>query len=277
MDAPVSYPGARAGVRWSPTNFDEKFEGKVTLRRALARSINVVAVKLLAQVGIPTALEYAKKLGITSPLSPYLPLALGASDATLIEMSTAYAVFDNYGIYTAPAGIIKITDREGRVVEDAGPVARQAISQETAEEMTDMLTGVVRFGTGYQASSLGRPAAGKTGTTSKFNDAWFIGYVPSMVTGVWVGYDDHKEIGSRETGARAALPIWLDFMKGYVRELKVPYENFPTPPGYRNHAEPKANIAGMPDNVQPEAPAAEEPDTSSGPNYAPEHGEEPKE
>ena len=276
MDSPVSYPGARAGVRWSPTNFDEKFEGKVTLRRALARSINVVAVKLLAQVGIPTALEYAKKLGITTPLSPYLPLALGASDATLIEMATAYAVFDNYGIYTAPAGIIKITDREGRVVEDAGPVARQAISQDTAEEMTDMLTGVVRFGTGYQASSLGRPAAGKTGTTSKFNDAWFIGYVPSMVTGVWVGYDDHKEIGNRETGARAALPIWLDFMKGYVRELKVPYENFPTPPGYRNHAEPKSNIAGMPDNVQPEAPAAEEPDTSSGPNYAPEHGQ-PKE
>jgi penicillin-binding protein 1A len=274
LDAPVSYPGARAGLRWSPTNFDDKFEGNVTLRRALARSINVVAVKLLAQVGIPTALEYAKKLGITTPLSPYLPLALGASDVTLIEMASAYSVFDNYGIYTAPSGIIKITDRDGRVVDDAPPAARQALSPDTAEEMTDMLTGVVRFGTGYEASSLGRPAAGKTGTTSKYNDAWFIGYVPSMVTGVWVGYDDHTEIGNRETGARAALPIWLDFMKNYVQGLKVPYENFPTPPGYRYRAEPKSNIAGMPDNVQPEAPPDEAvPDTSSGPNYAPEHGQ----
>lgn len=274
LDAPVSYPGARAGVLWSPTNYDRKFEGEVTLRRALALSINVVAVKLLAKVGIPTAIDYARKLGVTTPLSPYLPLALGASDVTLIEMAAAYAVFDNYGIYTAPACIIKITDRDGQVLDDPAPIARQAISQNTAEEMTDMLTGVVRFGTGYQASSLGRPAAGKTGTTSKFDDAWFIGYVPSMVTGVWVGYDDHKEIGNRETGARAALPIWLDFMKNYVRELKVPYENFPVPTGYRSHAKPKANIAGMPDNVHPEAPPDEAPpDTSSGPNYAPEHGQ----
>jgi 1A family penicillin-binding protein len=284
MDSPVSYPGARKGLLWSPTNFDEKFEGEVTLRRALARSINVVAVKLLAQVGIPTAIEYAKKLGITTPLAPYLPLALGASDATLMEMATAYAVFDNYGIYTAPSPIIKITDREGQVVDAPVPAARQALSQDTAEEMTDMLTGVVRFGTGYQASSLGRPAAGKTGTTSNFNDAWFIGYVPSMVTGVWVGYDDHKEIGNRETGARAALPIWLDFMKTYVRELKVPYENFPAPPGYRNSAEPRSNVAGMPDNVMPDKTAGDETgegdidgeaavSPAAGPNYAPVHGQ----
>ncbi|MGA2192358.1 MAG: PBP1A family penicillin-binding protein [Nitrospirota bacterium] len=238
MDVPVSYPGSRPGELWKPTNFDQKFEGAVTLRRALARSINVVAVRLLEDVGVGTAIDYARRLGITSNLLPYLPLALGASDATLIEMTSAYAVFDNAGIYTAPSGILKITDREGRLLEDSAPATRQALSPDTAASMTDLLTGVCRFGTGWQASSLGRPVAGKTGTTSRYNDAWFIGYLPSIVTGVWVGYDDHKPIGNKETGARAALPVWLDFMKEYVKENKVPYEEFPAPPrpGFRNYS-----------------------------------------
>ncbi|MHB8173853.1 MAG: penicillin-binding protein 1A, partial [Nitrospirota bacterium] len=272
LDAPVSYPGARPGVMWNPINYDHKFRGMVPLRRALALSINVVAVKLLAQVGIPDAIEYARKLGISTPIQPYLPLVLGASDVTLIEMAGAYAVFDNYGIYTTPSGIIKITNRDGRVVDDTPPATRQAVSASTAAEMTDMLTGVVRFGTGHQAAALGRPVAGKTGTTSNFNDAWFIGYVPSMVTGVWVGYDDHKTIGNRETGARAALPIWLDFMQNYIKGLKVPYENFPAPAGGK-YAEPKAATLDLPSNVQPEAVTMQDETTAPtpGPNYAPEH------
>ncbi len=272
LDAPVSYPGARPGVMWSPTNYDRRFEGVVPLRRALALSINVVAVKLLAQIGIPTAIEYARKLGISTPLAPYLPLALGASDVTVMEMASAYSVFDNYGIYTAPTGITKITNRDGRVVDDMPPAARQAISAATAAEMTDMLTGVVKFGTGYEASALGRPAAGKTGTTSNFNDAWFIGYVPSMLTAVWVGYDNHKTIGNRESGARAALPIWLDFMQNYIKEFKVPYENFPAP-SVRRNTWTNATTPGLPSNVQPEAVSMQNSTTSPAPepNYAPEH------
>ncbi len=272
LDAPVSYPGGRPGVMWSPTNYEHNYEGMVSLRRALALSINVVAVKLLAQVGIPTAIEYARKLGISTPLAPYLPLALGASDVTVIEMASAYSVFDNYGIYTAPSGIIKITNRDGRVVDDSPPATRQAITAATAAEMTDMLTGVVKFGTGYRASALGRPAAGKTGTTSNFNDAWFIGYIPSIVTAVWVGYDNHKTIGNHESGARAALPIWLDFMQNYVKELKVPYENFPAPPTRKNTLL-NATAVGLPSNVQPETASMQNETTApaQGPNYAPEH------
>lgn len=230
VDEPVSYPGAKPGVPWRPVNFENKFEGTVTLRRALAESINVVAVKLLQQVGIQDTIATARKMGLTTVLQPYLPLALGASDVTLLEMTSAYSVFDNGGVYTSPQVIEKVTDREGGVIEDNVPTTRQAISANTAAIMTDMLTGVVKFGTASEAGhELNRPAAGKTGTTSEYDDAWFIGYLPSTVTGVWVGYDDHKPIGNRETGARAALPIWLDFIQSYVKEYQVPPEDFPKP------------------------------------------------
>lgn len=234
VDAPVSYPGAKPGALWSPNDFDNKFEGTVTLRRALAESINVVAVKLLQRVGIYDTIATAHRMGLTTPLQPYLPLALGASDVTLLEMTSAYAVFDNGGVYTSPQVIEKVTDREGGVIEDNAPSTRQAISANTAAIMTGMLAGVVKSGTASEAGrELNRPAAGKTGTTSNYNDAWFIGYLPSVVTGVWVGYDDHKPIGNRETGARAALPIWLDFIQSYIKEYQVPPEDFPKP-AFRN-------------------------------------------
>jgi penicillin-binding protein 1A len=271
LDVPVSYPGARPGARWRPTNFDNKFEGPVTLRHALARSINVVAVRLLDDIGVQTAIDYARRLGITAPMPPYLPLALGASDVTLMEMTTAFAVFDNLGLYTPPTGIEKVTDREGRVIEENTAQSRQAMSADTAAAMTDMLTGVIKFGTGWEAKSLGRPAAGKTGTTSAYNDAWFIGYLPSIVAGVWVGYDDHKTIGNRETGARAALPIWLEFMKNYVKASSLPAEEFPTPsqPEFRNISGLglKVNTAGAEETGvgQEEAPAEGE-DTEGSPD-----------
>ena len=234
VDAPVSYPGAKPGALWSPNDFDNKFEGTVTLRRALADSINVVAVKLLQRVGIQDTISTARKMGLTTPLQPYLPLALGASDVTLLEMTSAYSVFDNGGVYTSPQVIEKVTDREGGVIEDNAPSTHQAISANTAAIMTDMLAGVVKSGTAYEAGrELNRPAAGKTGTTSEYDDAWFIGYLPSVVTGVWVGYDDHRPIGNRETGARAALPIWLDFIQSYIKEYQVPPEDFPKP-AFRN-------------------------------------------
>ncbi len=251
LDVPVSYPGSKPGERWRPSNYEHKFEGPVTLRRALARSINVVAVRLLDDVGIPSAIECAKRLGIRSQLQPYLPLALGASDVTLMEMTTAYSVFDNFGIYTEPVAFEKITDREGRVIEENVPSNRQAVSSDTASIMTELLTGVIQMGTGFQARSLGRPTAGKTGTTSDYNDAWFIGYLPSIVAGAWVGYDDHKPIGNKETGAMAALPVWLGFMQDYVKTFNVPAEEFPQapPPLFQNISglNLKVKAAAMPD------------------------------
>jgi len=257
LDAPVSYPGAKPGLRWRPSNYDHKFEGPVTLRRAIARSINVVAVRLLDDVGIPKAIDCARRLGIHSELSPYLPLALGASDVTLMDMTAAFSVFDNFGIYTEPTAIERITDREGRVVEEGVAPNRQAISSETAAAMTDLLTGVVQRGTAYQVKSLGRPAAGKTGTTSDFNDAWFIGFLPSMAAGVWVGYDDHKPIGNKETGAMAALPVWLEFMQDYVKEFNVPPEDFPQAPPQLFQ-----NVSGL--NLKIKAAAMPEGESTSG-------------
>jgi 1A family penicillin-binding protein len=238
LDIPVSYPGAKQDEVWSPSNFDNDFEGPVTLRRALARSINVVAVRLLDNVGIKNVIQYARNLGINSDMPPYLPLALGATDLTLMEITGAYSTFDNAGVYVKPTAILKITDRDGHVIEENIPVTRQAVSADTAAEITDMLATVVKHGTGWQARELGRPLAGKTGTTSDYNDAWFVGYVPSLALGVWVGYDDHKPMGKLETGARAALPIWIDFMKGYFTAMKVPPENFPPlpPPSFANRS-----------------------------------------
>jgi penicillin-binding protein 1A len=229
MDSPVSYPGSKKGIRWSPNNFSGKFQGPVTLRKALAESINVVAVKLLDMIGVNTTIEYAKKLGIKSDLKPYLPLALGASDLTLIEITSAYGVFANEGIKSTPMAILKVTDRMGRVLEENLPSPEEVIKPETAYLMTDLLKGVIEHGTGWKAKSLGRPLAGKTGTTNEYNDAWFIGYSPSLVAGVWVGYDDHRSIGPKETGARAALPIWIDFMKDFLKDTSP--EDFPVPEG----------------------------------------------
>ncbi len=247
LDIPVSYRGSEKDEVWSPSNFDNDFEGPVTLRRALARSINVVAVRLLDDVGIKTVIGYARRLGIESSLPPYLPLALGATDLTLMEITGAYAAFDNAGVYVKPTAIIKITDRDGHVIEENTTRTTSAVSAETAAEITDMLATVVRHGTGWKARELGRPVAGKTGTTTDYNDAWFVGYVPSMALGVWVGYDDHKRIGKLETGARAALPIWIDFMKGYIKEFKIPVENFPPlpPPRFENRSGLKLRVDAL--------------------------------
>lgn len=229
IDSPVSYPGSKKGISWSPKNFSGNFHGPVTLRKAMAESINAVAVKLLDKVGVNTTIEYAKRLGVKSELKPYLPLALGASDLTLIEITSAYGVFANQGIKANPMAIIKITDRMGRLLEENLPSPEEVVKPETAYLMTDLLKGVVESGTGWKAKVLGRPVAGKTGTTNEYTDAWFVGYTPNLVAGVWVGYDDHRSIGLKETGARAALPIWIDFMKEVFKD--APPEDFPVPEG----------------------------------------------
>ena len=213
LDAPMTVMSG--GVPYSPHNYDEKFEGNITLRRALAGSRNVPAVKLAEKVGISSVVDITRRFGITTSLPPYLPLALGAADMKLSEHVSAFTVFPNDGIRIDPHMIRRVTSYDGALLEEAHPEVHDVISPEVAHTMTAMLEEVIQFGTGMQARALGRPAAGKTGTTQDYTDAWFIGFTPQLTAGVWVGFDDKQiSLGKKETGARAALPIWLEFMQG---------------------------------------------------------------
>jgi len=211
LDAPVTFETASGP--YVPHNYDEKFEGTITLRRALAQSRNIPALKLANTIGIRTVIDYAHRFGITSNLPAYLPVALGAAEVTLFEQASAFSVFPNDGVRVSPRYITKVTDYEGRVLEEDYPDVRDVIAARTARIMTSMLREVVLHGTGIAAASLKLPLAGKTGTTNDFTDAWFVGFSPSMTAGVWIGYDEKKSLGSKETGAHAALPIWMEFMK----------------------------------------------------------------
>src|SRR5947199_189144 len=214
------------GQPYSPHNYDERFEGTITLRRALAGLRNVPAVKLAEKVGINTVVDMAKRFGITTPLPPYLPLALGAADMKLLEHVSAFTVFPNDGIRIDPHMIRRVTSYDGALLEEAHPEVHDVLSPEVARTMTAMLEEVIQFGTGIQAKALGRPAAGKTGTTQDYTDAWFVGYTPQLTAGVWVGFDDKQiSLGKKETGARAALPIWLQFMQG--ASAGTPVTDFP--------------------------------------------------
>src|SRR6267378_2738725 len=210
LDEPVTFETPSGP--YSPHNYDEKFEGIITLRRALAQSRNIPALKLANKVGIKSVIDYAERFGITSKLPPYLPVALGSAEITLIEQTSAYSVFPNDGVRITPRYITKVTDYEGRVLEEDFPEVKDAISSRTARIMTGMLHEVVMHGTAIAASKMPFPIAGKTGTTNDFTDAWFVGFSPSTTCGVWVGYDEKKSLGAKETGAHAALPIWMNFM-----------------------------------------------------------------
>jgi penicillin-binding protein 1A len=212
LDAP--FTTVSGGQAYSPRNYDEKFEGNITLRRALAGSRNVPAVKLAEKIGINSVVSVTRRFGITTSLPPYLPLALGSADMRLLEHVSAFTVFPNDGIRIDPHMIRRVTSYDGALLEEAHPEVHDVVSPEVARTMTAMLEEVIQFGTGIQAKSLGRPAAGKTGTTQDYTDAWFIGFTPQITSGVWVGFDDKQiSLGKKETGARAALPIWMEFMK----------------------------------------------------------------
>src|SRR5579862_7193675 len=226
LDEPISFETPSGP--YSPHNYDEKFEGIITLRRALAQSRNIPALKLANKVGIRTVIDYAERFGITSRLPPYLPVALGAAEITLMEQTAAYSVFPNDGVRITPRYITRVTDYEGRVLEEDFPDVKDVISERTARIMTGMLREVVLHGTGIAASKLPFPVAGKTGTTNDFTDAWFMGFSPTITCGVWIGYDEKKFLGAKETGARAALPIWMDFMKSALAG-KDPGEFQPPP------------------------------------------------
>jgi penicillin-binding protein 1A len=201
------------------------------LRYALQQSINIPAIKLLRKLGVSLVASYARRMGIKSPIGQNLSLALGTSEVTLIELVSAYAVFDNHGIRNDPQFIIKVEDKNGTVLEKNSPRPVEVLSEQTAAVMTSMLQSAIDHGTGYPARARGftYPAAGKTGTMDDYMDAWFVGFIPSLVCGCWVGFDEKKTIGPAMTGARAALPIWTDFMIGATRGL--PPEDFSVPAG----------------------------------------------
>jgi len=248
LDAPVTFQTASGP--YSPHNYDEKYEGTITLRRALAQSRNIPALKLADRIGIRTVEDYARKFGITSPLPPYLPVALGAAEVTLLEQTSAFSVFPDDGVRLAPRYLTKVTDYDGRVLEENYPGVKDVVSARTARLMTSMLQGVVQHGTAIAATSLKIPLAGKTGTTNDFTDAWFVGFSPTLTAGVWVGYDEKKSLGPKETGARAALPIWMEFMSAALAG-KDPGQ-FQSPPDL-----PPRSVAQRVDTPDL-APAAEE-------------------
>jgi len=222
VDEPITFH--TGSENYSPHNYDEKFEGRITLRRALADSRNVPAVRLLDKVGNENTVELARKFGLTSPLPPVLPLALGAADLTLIEHTSAFTVFPDDGIHIEPHYLRRVTSYDGVVMEELRPTITDVIPPDVARTMVAMLEDVVQFGTGVRAKEIGRPSGGKTGTTNDFTDAWYIGFTPQITTGVWVGNDAHVTLGKKETGARAALPIWIQFMEQGMQGM--PVENF---------------------------------------------------
>ena len=220
VDSPVSFRMSRNKI-WEPQNYDKKFMGPITLRTALTLSRNVATVKILQDIGINYAIQYARKFGIDTSSNQGLSLALGTPNITLLDLVQAYGVFCAQGVRAEPIAITRITDRNGTVIEEHAPRLSQAISPQTAYLMTSLLQSVVSEGTGRKVSALNRPCAGKTGTTNDFRDAWFLGYTPQLVTGVWVGYDDNTELGKRESGGVVAAPIWLTFMQKVLKDDPV--------------------------------------------------------
>jgi penicillin-binding protein 1A len=231
-DTPIILTGDD-GKEWCPGNFDDIFRGPVTLRQALAKSINVISAKLIQKVTPQQTIFFASHMGINSPLDPYPSLALGSSEVSLWDMVTAFSVFPNGGIKVQPKYILKITDRYGKVLEENEFSRREEVlSAQTAYIMTTMLQSVISGGgTGYGARARGfvRPAGGKTGTSDDCMDNWFTGFTPQITAGVWIGYDEKIVIGKNVTGAHTALPVWTDFMTKAHENL--PVEGFRVPPG----------------------------------------------
>ncbi|MRR17146.1 MAG: PBP1A family penicillin-binding protein [Deltaproteobacteria bacterium] len=230
VDSPIVFPDpSQEDGLWKPKNFDEKFLGPITMRQALVQSRNVVTVKILQDIGIDYATSYAANMGIESPLARNLSLALGSSGVTLQELVRSYGVLANQGKKVTPFFIRKIVDRTGNVFEEAKIQTEQVIDPRIAFMTSYVMQDVVESGTGRRVKSIGRPVAGKTGTTNDIRDAWFVGFTPSLITGVWVGFDQERSLGKQEVGGRAAAPIWLYFMEKVLHGK--PVEAFPVPQG----------------------------------------------
>ncbi|MCK4502943.1 MAG: PBP1A family penicillin-binding protein [Desulfuromonadales bacterium] len=258
-DTPVIYENVAADTgkrkEWKPKNYEEKFYGPTRFRYALAHSRNVVTIKILEDIGVSYAANYAAKLGLETPLQRDLSMALGSTAVTPLEMLTSYTVFANGGVLIPPTYITRIRDRNGRILESIDPAdfatgmaadqrlirrpPRRVISPETAYLITNILESVVREGTGWRAKAIGRPSAGKTGTTNDLKDAWYVGYTPQLACVSWVGYDQERPLGKNETGSKAAAPAWVNFMKGAVQQY--PLQDFKIPDNIEFHPIDKEN------------------------------------
>jgi penicillin-binding protein 1A len=242
VDEPISYPTS-SGI-WAPHNYDEKFEGRITLLHALAESRNVPAVRLLARVGVDKVIKLCRKFGITSRLVPNLPLALGASDLTLLEHTSAFTTFPDDGLHIAPRLIERVTDYDGRMIDEFTPQITDVTPAPIARLMVSMLREPINSGTAIRAKALAQKysLAGKTGTTNDFTDAWFLGFSPSVTCGVWVGFDDHRSLGDKEEGSHVALPIWMQFMEEVLKTRRA--EDFPYSPLLQRPEQVKEILAG---------------------------------
>jgi len=223
VDEPLEFPNG-----WKPQNYERFFRGPLTLREALEKSVNIIGIKLLQEVGIDKAIQYAKRMGVKSSLRRDLSLALGTSELTLMELVSAYCAFANEGLVPEPMAILRVEDTEGHVLYERKPAVRKALSQETAYIMARLLQGVIERGTGRRAA-LGRPAGGKTGTTEDFTDAWFVGFTPDLVCGIFLGNDDRKPLGPQKTGGIIAAPLFAKLMK--AAHEGIPPHDFARPEG----------------------------------------------
>ena len=212
---------------WEPQNYDKRFLGPTTFRRALTYSRNIVTIKILREIGVNYVIQYANKLGVTGEFNHDLTLALGTCGISLLNMIRAYSIFGAQGVRAEPIFMTRILDRDGNILEDNRPRLTAAISPQTAYIMTTLLQSAVEEGTGRRVRALSRPCAGKTGTTNEARDAWFIGYTPQLVAAAWIGFDDLRPLGKHETGAGAASPIWLDFMQTVLQQEPVQAFNVP--------------------------------------------------
>jgi penicillin-binding protein 1A len=226
-DSPVEFPGGPNGKPWKPENYDRKFRGPVTLQQALEESVNVAAVKVQERIGLRRTINVARRMGVESPLGENLSLALGTSELSLLELTSAYGTLANQGQWLHPTTIRYVLDAQGKLLEENVPEPKQVLTPELAFVAMQMLKGTIERGTGVAAKALGRPAAAKTGTTNDYSNAWFIGFTPQLATGVWVGYDRPRSLGKDETGSRVAVPIWTTFMQSALAGM--PAEDFPIP------------------------------------------------
>jgi penicillin-binding protein 1A len=261
VDGPVTFSSASGP--YTPHNYEPNYKGPMTLLEAFAESRNIPALKLAARYGIRKVIETAQRFGITSNLPMALPVAIGAADITLAEQVSGYSVFPNDGIRIEPRYIRKVTQADGLPLDEAPSEVSEVIPVETARTMMQFLQAVVQHGTGAAASQLKHPLGGKTGTTNDFTDAWFIGFSPSVTCGTWIGFDDRQSLGEKETGARAALPMWMDFMRAAI--ANKPNEAFVTAGAPQkkldvplsspaDRAKPLVQPAEKPDEADPDGP-----------------------
>jgi len=227
LDAPVGFRGSDRNNDYHPQNFSKKYLGEITLRKALAISQNIPAVRLIEKLGPQSVASFAHRLGIESNLQPNLSLALGSSEVSLQNLTAAYAVFPRGGKWIEPFGIMEVTDHRKRIIWSARPQKKLVMSREGAAIITNMLEGVVLEGTGRRAKVLQSSLAGKTGTTDNYKDALFVGFSPAVSTGVWVGRDLGGTLGDKETGAKAALPIWIQLMQATLAAGSIQYFDIP--------------------------------------------------